>query len=135
MDDDITSIEKNITCDQYGDALGNINGGYLVNYKCSFEKNEGEDEDYEINSIKIDKMEIKDNDNKIVQDFETEKKEFNINEIESSSLDDHNYTFNKMKIKDTSDVILKDQLTFNIIGDLDFHINGEKEYEISLKDK
>ena len=39
-----------------------------------------------------------------------------------------------MKIKDTSDVILKDQLTFNIIGDLDFHINGEKEYEISLKD-
>ena len=32
-----------------------------------------------------------------------------------------------------SDVILKDKLTFNIIGDLDFQINGEKEYEISLK--
>jgi len=134
LDDDIISIEKNITCDQYGDALGNINGGYLVNYKCSFEKNEEEDEDYEINSIKIDKMEIKDNDNKIIQDFDAEKKEFDVNEIESSSLDDYNYTFNKMKIKDTSNVILKDQLTFDIIGDLDSHINGEKEYEILLKD-
>ena len=134
LDDDITSKEQNITCDQYGDALGNINKGYLVNYKCSFE--DDEHEDYEMNSIKIDKMEIKDNDDKLVQDFEIEKKEYGVNEIETSSLDEeyNDYKFNKMKIKDTSDVILKDQLTFNIIGDLDFHISGEKEYEISLKD-
>jgi len=133
LDNDVTSIEKNITCDQYGDALGNINGGYLVNYKCSFEK----DEDYEIKSIRIAKMEIKDNDDKIVQDFETENKEFGVNEIESLSLDEEyqDYSFNRMKIKDTSDVILKDQLTFNIIGDLDSQINGEKDYQISLKDK
>ena len=134
LEDDITSKEQNVTCDQYGDSLGNINGGYLVNYKCSFEKNEGEDGDYELNSIKIDKMEIKGNDDTTLQNFEPEKKEFDVNEIESSSLDEQNYSFNKMKIKDILDVILKDQLTFNIIGDLDSQINGEKEYEISLKD-
>ena len=137
LDDDTISVEKNITCDQYGDALGNSNeGGYLANYKCSFEQNENEDEDYEVLSIKPTKMEIKDNENKQIQDFETEKKEINVNEIESSSLDEeyNKYKFIKLTIRNTSDIVLKNQLTFNIIGDLDSHISEEKEYEILLKD-
>ena len=127
-------IEKNIICYQYREALGNINGRYLVNYKCSFEENEFED--YKIVSITINKMEIKDNEDKIIQKFETEKIVLEVNEIEFSSLDEkyHDYKFNKITIRNILDAILKDQLTFNIIGDLDFHIKGEKEYEISLKD-
>ena len=136
LDDDIRLVEKNITCDQYGDALGNSNGGYLANYKCSFEENGNEDEDYEILSIEPTKMEIKDNENKTIQNFETEKKAIDVNEIESSSLDEvyNKYTFIKITIRNTSNIVFKDQLTFNIIGDLDSHIHEEKEYEISLKD-
>jgi len=135
LDDDIT-INKSITCDQYGDALGNSNGGYLANYKCSFEEDENEDENYEILSIEPTKMEIKDNENNIIQDFETEKKALNVNEIESSSLEEeyNKYQFSKITIRNTSNAILKDKLTFNIIGDLDFHLNENKEYEIVLKD-
>ena len=135
LDDDIISEPKDIICDQYGDALGNSNnGGYLANFKCSFEENE--DEDYEILSIEPTQMEIKDNKNKTIQNFETEKKALNVNEIESSSLDEeyYNYTFIKMTIRNTSNIALKDKLTFNIIADLDSQISGEKEYEISLKD-
>jgi hypothetical protein len=134
LDDEIISVNKSIICDQYGDALGNSNAGYLANFKCSFEENE--DEDYEILSIEPTQMEIKDNENKTIQGFETEKKALNVNEIESSSLDEeyHKYTFIKMTIRNTSNIALKDQLTFNIIADLDSQISGEKEYEISLKD-
>ena len=136
LDDDTISVEKNIICDQYGDALGNSNGGYLANYKCSFEENENEDEDYEVLSIEPTKMEIKDNENKIIQDFEAEKKPLNVNEIEPSSLDEeyNKYKFIKITIRNTSNIVFKDQLTFNIIGDVDSYITEEKEYEISLKD-
>ena len=133
MDGVDISIEKNIACDQYGDALGKINRGYLVNYKCSFKENEFED--YKLVSIMITKMKIKDNGDKTIQDFEPENIFLELNEIEFSSLDEKyiDYQFNRIKIINISDAILRDQLTFNIIGDLDFHINGEKEYEIPLK--
>lgn len=134
LDDSIISIEKNIICDQYGNALGKYNkGGYLVNYKCSFVENE--DEEYEILSLGITKMEIIDNENIIFQNFE-KGKTFDVNEIEFSSLDEeyHDYTFNRMTVRNASDTILKDKLSFNIIGELDSHISGEREYEISLKD-
>ena len=136
LDDDIISVQKDIICDQYGDTLGNSNGGYLANYKCSFDENENEDEDYEVLSIEPTKMEIKDKDNIAIQDFETEEKAIDVNEIETSSLDEeyNSYTFNKMTIRNVSDVILNDQLTFNIIVDLDSQIKAENEYEISLKD-
>ena len=130
LEEDI--LATNITCEQYGDALGSNNiGGYLANYKCSFE-----DDDYEILSIKPIKIEIKDNENTTIQNFEIKDKAIDVNEIEPIPLDEEykNYEFNKFTIKDASSLALEPQFNFNITGDLDSEINDDKEYEISLKD-
>ena len=133
LEEDILTTNKNITCEQYGDALGSNNkGGYLANYKCSFEN-----EDYEILSIEPITIEIKDNENKTIQSFETKGKAIDVNEIESKPLDEEyeNYEFNKFTIKDASNIVYDAKIYFNITGDLDSEINDEKEYEISLKNK
>ena len=132
LEEDILTSKRNITCDQYGDALGSNNkGGYLANYKCSFE-----DDNNEILSIDPIKIEIKDNENNTIQNFETKGKAIDVNEIESMPLDEeyNNYEFNKFTIRHISNAELKEQLYFNITGDLDSEIKEEKEYEISLKD-
>jgi hypothetical protein len=133
LEEDILTTNKNITCEQYGDALGSNNkGGYLANYKCSFEN-----EDYEILSIEPITIEIKDNENKTIQSFETKGKAIDVNEIESKPLDEEyeKYEFNKFTIKDASNIVYDAKIYFNITGDLDSEINDEKEYEISLKNK
>ena len=128
------SVEKDIICNQYGDALGNNNkGGYLANFKCTtnLEGNQ------EVLSIEPTKMEITEKDNHVIQSFETEKKSLDINELEQISLDEEyeNYLFNKLSISGVSDISKKDsELSFNIIGDIDSLVNNEKEYEITLKD-
>jgi hypothetical protein len=132
LEEDILTTNRNISCQQYGDALGSNNkGGYLANYKCSFEN-----DDYEILSIEPIQIEIKDNENKTIHNFDTKSKEIDVNEIESIPLDEEyqNYEFNKFTIKDSSNIALKNQFYFNITGDLDLKIKDEKEYEISLKD-
>ena len=132
LEEDILTTNKNITCEQYGDALGSNNkGGYLANYKCSFEN-----DDYEILSIDPINIEIKDNKNKTIQNFEIKDKAIDVNEIESMPLDEEykNYEFNKFTIKEASNVAFETQLYFNITGDLDSEIAGEEEYEISLRD-
>jgi hypothetical protein len=132
LEEDILTTNRNIACEQYGDALGSNNiGGYLANYKCSFEH-----DDYEILSIEPIKIEIKDNENTTIQNFEIKGKATDVNEIEPIPLDEEykNYEFNKFNIKDASNVALQPQFNFNISGDLDSEINNEKEYEISLKD-
>ena len=128
-------IEKNITCSQYGDSLGNNNkGGYLANFKCTIDL----EEDEEIESMEPTKMEIRDHENSTIQSFESENKVVNINELETTSLDEEyqNIIFNKISINDISDIKLedKDNLSFNIIGNLDSKIDNKIEYEISLKD-
>ena len=128
-------IEKNVSCSQYGDSLGSNNeGGYLANFKCSLELKEEE----EIESMEPKKMEIKDKDNSTIQSFESENKVVNVNELETTSLDEEykDIKFNKISINDISDIELKNKenLSFNIIGNLDSEIVNKIEYEISLKD-
>ena len=130
--ENIQSIEKDIICDQYGDALGNNNkGGYLANFKCMMNLEENQ----ELLSMKPTKIEIKDKNNKVIQNFDTENKTFNVNELDKISLDEEyeNYVFNKISISDINDIKLKDNdLSFNIIGNIDSSIESEKDYEISL---
>ena len=126
---------EDITCDQYGDALGNSNkGGYLANFKCSIDL----DEDSELVSIEPKTMEIKDNENKTIESFQPEEKAFVVNELPSKSLDDEyeDINFYKITITNISDTKLKDEiLYFNIMCNLDnSNITKDIEYEISLKD-
>ena len=134
LDETIQSVEKDITCNQYGDSFGNKNkGGYLANFKCTTDLGENQ----ELISIEPKSMEIKDKDNQVIQNFETEKVVLNVNELEKTSLDEEyeNYLFNKISISNISDVTVNDkELSFNIIGNIDSSIEKEKEYEISLKD-
>jgi uncharacterized membrane protein YciS (DUF1049 family) len=130
----IESIEKDITCSQYGDSFGSQNkGGYLANFKCTTDL----DENQELLSIEPTNMEIKDKDNQVIQNFETEKVVLDVNELDKISMDEEyeNYLFNKISISNISDVTIKDnELSFNIIGNIDSSIEKGKEYEISLKD-
>ena len=128
------SVEKDIICNQYGDALGNNNkGGYLANFKCTTNLEENQ----EALSIEPTKMEITDKDNQVIQSFETEQKSLDVNELEQISLDEEyeNYLFNKLSISSISDITKKgSEISFNVIGDIDTYVDEEKEYEISLKD-
>ena len=128
------SVEKDIICNQYGDALGNNNkGGYLANFKCTTNLEENQ----EVLSIEPTKMEITDKNNQVIQSFETEQKSLDVSELEQISLDEEyeNYLFNKLSISNISDISKKgSELSFNVIGDIDSFVDNEKEYEISLKD-
>ena len=81
-------------------------------------------------------MEIKDKDNKTIQSFETEKKALNVSELETTPLDEEyeKYKFNRISIINISDTELKDNLSFNIKGNIDSEISKSQEYEIYLKD-
>ena len=132
--EEITSKEEEIICNQYGDSLGNTNdGGYLANFKCTTDLKDNQ----ELLSIEPKKMEIRDNENKTIQDFEPQKVALDVNELSKESLDEEfsKYEFNKISISKISDITLKDNdLSFNIVGNIDSSIKSEKEYEISLKD-
>ena len=124
--------EKNITCDQYGNSLGNNNlGGYLANYICSI------DGINNLESIQPKQMEIINNNNIIIQQYEYENLIFKIKDLESSSLDEeyNSYEYIKITISSVSSIKLKNELSFNIIGDSDQIINKENTYEILLKNK
>ena len=131
--EEIESKEKDIICDQYGDSLGNNNkGGYLANFKCTMNI----EDDQELLSIEPTKMEIKDKNNNVIQSFETENKVLNVSALDKISLDEEydNYIFNKISISDINEIVLKDNdLSFNIIGNIDSSIEKEKDYEILLK--
>ena len=128
------SVEKDIVCNQYGDALGiNNKGGYLANFKCTTNLEENQ----EVLSIEPTKMEITDKNNQVIQSFEIEQKSLMISEIEQISLDEEyeNYLFNKLSVSNISDIKKKGSvLFFNVIGDIDTYVVEEKDYEISLKD-
>jgi len=132
--ENIQSIEKDIICDQYGDALGNNNkGGYLANFKCTMNLEDNQ----ELLSMEPTKMEIKDKNNKVIQIFEPENKTINVNQLDKLPLDEEyeNYIFNKISISDIKEIKLKNNnLSFNIIGNIDSSIENEKDFEISLKD-
>ena len=125
------SIEKDVICNQYGDALGS-DGGYLANFKCTMDL----EEDQELLSMEPTKMEIKDKDNKTIQNFETEKRALNVSELEATPLDEEyeKYKFNRISIINISDTELNDNLSFNIKGNIDSEISKIQEYEILLKD-
>ena len=90
------------------------------------------EEDQELLSMEPTKMEIKDKDNKTIQSFETEKKVLNVSELEVTTLDEEyeKYKFNRISIINISDTELKDNLSFNIKGNIDSEISKSQEYEI-----
>jgi len=132
--ENIQSIEKDIICDQYGDALGNNNkGGYLANFKCTMNLEDNQ----ELLSMEPTKMEIKDKNNEVIQTFDSENKAINVSQLDKLPLDEEyeNYIFNKISISDIKEIKLKNNnLSFNIIGNIDSSIENEKDFEISLKD-
>ena len=125
--------EENINCEQYGNSFGNNNeGGYLANYECSFDL----DKKYELLSIEPIKIEIKDKNNNLIKDFIIEKI-LDVTKSEKTSLDEEykDKNFNKITISEILNIKLKDELSFDIIGDSDISIDNENTYDILLKSK
>ena len=126
--------EKNIACEQYGNSFGNNNeGGYLANYECSLDLGENN----ELLSIEPIKIEIKDNNNNLIKDFVIEKI-LDVTKLEGTTSLDEEYkdkNFNKITISEILNIKLKDELSFDIIGDSDISIDNENTYDILLKSK
>ena len=132
---DLVIITQDIHCSQYGDSLGNINkGGYLVNFQCSITLENGE----ELSSIQPESLKIKFNNNNItIKYFQSEQ--ISKEELSKTSLDEeYEYSsFHKFSISKISDIKLKDDLTFNIIGEyikyIDTETNTDSDYDVELQ--
>jgi hypothetical protein len=125
--------ETNITCEQYGDSLGNNNeGGYLSNFNCEI----NDTINYTISSIEPKEMEIRDENNNKVKDLECNQNQpITLEDLKQEALDEiyDNYTFEKISISDVSNINLNEQkLIFDIIGNLDSTTSKESVYEINL---
>ena len=124
---------KKIECVQYENSFVS----YFVNYKCSFTV----DNDLELVSIKPNKMEIINNNininNKEIKTIEFKNEEFKLNDFEKTALENQykDYYFNKIEITKISNIKIKNELSFNIIGDFDKKLQNENTYNILLKNK
>ena len=128
------TTKHNITCDQYDNALGNVNNGYLANFECSLSMDSGE----ELFSIQPESLEIISKNNKItIKGYKSEAIEKDFLKANSLDIDYDNFNFNTFSISEISDIKLKDDLTFNIKGEYfkskDSNINNDSDFDIKLK--
>ena len=122
----LNNEETTITCFQ------SYNNGYLLTFICSHFIDNGK-----FFSIEITKMDIVVN-NKNFKNLEKSSNNLNktLNDTKIPSLDVlyQNHKFNRFTIKEISDIILKDKLYFNLIGNFD-NDNEEDNYDIKTKNE
>ena len=127
----LDDLEKDIKCNQYGEAFGNYNqGGYLVNFNCSFELDQAQ----YLSSIQPLSFDIGNN-NVNIQPLPSKGLEVDVKELgkKSLELEIDNYNFNKMLITNIDNIKLDKKLTLNIKGTFDKNVEKECQYKIIIK--